>query len=198
MRSGIVFVATVTLLGCGDSVSPAGNGEQPPTVLQIAFMSERDGNAEIYIINSDGSGLTNLTNHAAIDAEPVWSPDGSKIAFQSRRDGNGDIWVMNADGSNQRQVTDLGGASFAPFFHPDGRRIIFSSNHADVQSGRDFNLFLVDLDGSNLTQVTTHGEFDGFPMFSPDGTKLVFAANRYGTVPGETNIFIVDWVEPDR
>ena len=79
MRSGIVFVATVTLFGWGHSVSPAGNGEQPPTVLQIAFTSDRDGNAEIYIINSDGSGLTKLTNHAALDAEPVWSLDGALV-----------------------------------------------------------------------------------------------------------------------
>ena len=104
---------------------------------------------------------------------------------------------MNADGSDQRQVTNLGGANFAPFFHPDGNRIIFSSNHEDPQS-RNFDLYLVNVDGSAPTRVTFDGDFDGFPMFSPDGTKLVFASNRYGSMPGETNIFIADWVENVR
>lgn len=108
-----------------------------------------------------------------------------------------EIWVMNADGSEQRQVTHLGGANFAPFFHPDGKRIIFASNHRDPHL-RNFDLYLIDVDGSDLTQVTTSGEFDSFPMFSPDGTKLVFASNRYGSVEGETNIFIADWVESDE
>ena len=53
----------------------------------------------------------------------------------------------------------------------------------------------INLDGTGLTQVTTSPEFDGFPMFSPDGRKLVFASNRNAAVPGETNIFVVEWVE---
>ena len=183
----------------------------------IVFTSMRDGDLDVYTMKVDGSEVKRLTSTLGYDGGPFFSPDGLLIVYRSGhpqteseradyrellaqnlvRPSRMEIWVMNADGSNQRQVTDLGGANFAPFFHPDGRRIIFASNHADPQ-GRDFDLFLVDLDGSNLTQVTTHGEFDGFPMFSPDGTKLVFAANRYGIVPGETNIFIADWVEPDR
>jgi len=91
-------------------------------------------------------------------------------------------------------VTKLGHANFAPFFHPDGRRIIFASNHATGE--RDFDLYLIGIDGTGLTQVTHYEDFDGFPMFSPDGTKLVFASNRYGSVAGETNIFIADWEEP--
>ena len=100
---------------------------------------------------------------------------------------------MNTDGSEQRRITDLGGANFAPYFHPDGERIIFASNFET--GGRDFNLYLIGVDGSGLTKVTTYDAFDGFPMFSPDGTKLVFASNRYGSVEGETNIFLADWIE---
>ena len=47
-------------------------------------------------------------------------------------------------------------------------------------------------------QVTTSGEFDSFPMFSPDAKQLVFASNRFGAVPGETNLFVADWVEPQE
>ena len=55
---------------------------------------------EIYVMNSDGSGVTRLTNDSAWDGMPSWSPDGARIAFVSYRDGNGEIYVMNTDGSN--------------------------------------------------------------------------------------------------
>ena len=74
------LLSVVLVLGAEES-SPA----QQEAVSQIAFVSERDGNSEIYVINSDGSGLTNLTNHPADDHAPAWSPDGSRIAFRSRR-----------------------------------------------------------------------------------------------------------------
>jgi Tol biopolymer transport system component len=105
-----------------------------------------------------------------------------------------EIWVANADGSDARQVTRLGAASFAPYFHPDGKRIIFASNQPDPRS-RSFDLYLVNLDGTGLERVTTSPEFDAFPMFSPDGTRLVFASNRHAAQPGETNIFVAEWVE---
>ncbi len=70
-----------------------------PDDIKIAFQSTRDGNDEIYIMNTDGSGQTNLTNNPAIDNLPTYSPDGIKIAFQSTRDGNDEIYIMNTDGS---------------------------------------------------------------------------------------------------
>ncbi len=179
----------------------------------IVFTSVMDGDLDIYTMNVDGTGLKRLTSTVGYDGGPFFSPDGSMIVYRSWhpssqeeidsyqallsdglvRPSRMEIWVMNSDGTEQRRVTDLGGANFAPFFHPDGRRIIFSSNFE--MGGRDFNLYLTGVDGSGLTKVTTYGEFDGFPMFSPDGTKLVFASNRYGSVEGETNIFIADWIE---
>ena len=65
----------------------------------IAFESNRDGNLEVYVTNPDGTGVTNLTNNAAADSFPAWSPDGSEIAFRSDRDGDSEIFVMNADGT---------------------------------------------------------------------------------------------------
>lgn len=189
------------------TLSPDGN--------TIVFTSAMDGDLDIYTMNTDGTGLKRLTDAVGYDGGPFYSPDGSQIVYRSWhpetdegkqefkqllgeglvRPSRMEIWVMNADGSDQRQVTDIGGANFAPFFHHDGKRIIFSSNHKDPR-GRNFDLFLIGVDGQGLTQVTTHGEFDGFPMFSPDGKTLVFASNRYGSVAGETNVFIADWVEP--
>ena len=180
----------------------------------IVFTSTRDGDLELYKMRLDGTGLTRLTDELGYDGGAFFSADGRRIVYRASRPatpaevadyqgllarrlvrpGKLELWVMNADGSDARQVTHIGAASFAPFFHPDGRRIIFSSNLADPR-GRNFDLYLVNDDGTGLERVTTEETFDGFPMFSPDGTKLVFASNRNASRPGETNVFIADWVE---
>jgi TolB protein len=185
-----------------------------PDGKKIVFTSMRDGDLDIYTMNVDGTDVRRLTNELGYDGGPFFSHDGSMIVYRAWHPNTPediadyrallaknlvrplqmDIWVMDSDGSHKRQVTDLGGASFAPYFHPDDRRIIFASNYRSPQS-RNFDLFLVNLDGSDLTQVTTDSTFDGFPMFSPDGKRLVFASDRNGSVSGETNIFIADWVE---
>ena len=111
-----------------------------------------------------------------------------------------EVWVMNADGTNKRQVTNLASASFAPFFTPDGKRLIFCTNFFDADRANrrrqpNFDLALINLDGTGIERVTFNETFDGFPMFSPDGKKLVFASNRNAAKPGDTNVFIADWID---
>ena len=181
---------------------------------RIVFTSVRDGDMEIYSMDGDGGDVRRLTDRQGPDGGPFFSADGSKIVFRGREIPDGEeyddykrlldqglwrptsleIFVMDADGSNLTQVTDLGGASFGPFFHPDGERIIFSSNWHNPE-GRNFDLFMVNIDGTEVEQITFNETFDGFPMFSPDGSQLVFASNRDSAAEGDTNVFIVDWVE---
>lgn len=189
-------------------------GTLSPDGTRIVFTSLRDGDLNIYTMNLDGSDLRQLTHTLGYDGGPFFSPDGKQIVYRAYHPATAqdsadyrdliaqnlvrptrmEIWVMNADGSNQHQVTNLGGANFAPYFHPDGRRILFASNYKNPRS-RNFDLYLINADGTGLEQVTTNADFDAFPMFSLDGTKLVWASNRHGAVPGETNIFVADWVE---
>ena len=105
-----------------------------------------------------------------------------------------DVYVADADGSNQVQVTDNGAANFGPFFHPSGEKIVFSSNYGDP-TGREFELWMINVDGTGLEQITFSAEFDGFPMFSPDGKYLLFGSTRNGAQPGDTNVFIAEWVD---
>ena len=77
-----------------------------PDGTKIAFVSTRDGNNEIYVMNANGSNPTNLTNHSASDLFPTWSPDGTKIAFVSGRDGNAEIYVIDTDGANPINITN--------------------------------------------------------------------------------------------
>jgi Tol biopolymer transport system component/subtilisin family serine protease len=78
-----------------------------PDGSKIVFQSNRDGQAEIYVMNSDGTAQTRLTNNSAADTAPAWSPDGTRILFTSLRDGpmSPALYVMNADGSGQTRVT---------------------------------------------------------------------------------------------
>ncbi|MCI0330975.1 MAG: hypothetical protein L0196_08545 [candidate division Zixibacteria bacterium] len=184
------------------------NGEK------IVFTSSRGGDLNIYTMNADGSDVKKLTEEIGYDGGPFFSYDGKKICYRAHhpKDSsekadyisllkNGlirpralEIFVMDADGKNKHQVTANGAANFGPYFFPDGKRIIFASNLHDPK-GRNFDLYMVGTDGKGLEQVTFNDTFDGFPMFSSNGKKLVFASNRNAKVPGETNIFIADWIE---
>ena len=143
---------------------------------KIAFTSYRDGNAEIYVMEPDGSNETRLTFNEASDAEPAWSPDGTRIAFESDRDGDSEIFVMNADGSEQTQLTfnSLGDAGAT--WSPDGNRIAFHSGGGGV----NFDVYVMDYDGSNILPLTSDPALDGFPNWSPDGSKVAFHSNRDG------------------
>src|SRR4030042_989106 len=91
-----------------------------PDGAKIAFLSNRDGNVEIYVMNADGSAQTNITNNEA--------PDSSKIAFVSNRDGNAEIYVMNADGSDQVNLTNSASLDWGPAWSPDGSQLVLVSD----------------------------------------------------------------------
>jgi len=134
---------------------------------------------EIYVMNADGTGQTNVTNYpAAPDDNPDWSPDGSKIAFESWRDGDWEIYVMNADGSGQTRLTTNPGTDGAPAWSPDGTKIAFTCAKICVMNA----------DGSGRTTVPNAQAADSDPTWSPDGTKIAFG----GTTTGDGEIFVMN------
>ena len=174
-----------------------GRPARSPDGRRVAFVSNRDCNAEIYAVNADGSDLTRLTNHDASDFSPVWSPDGQRIAFISDRDGdrsdfpvNEEIYVMNADGSDLTRLSNHDGRDGNPAWSPDARRIAFSSN-------RDGNgdIYAANADGTDLTRLTRHAAGDWGPTWSPDGRRIAFVSARDGDeryIPPNAEIYVMN------
>ncbi len=94
-------------MGNEQSLTNSGKDTAPsisPDGSQVTFMSSRNGNWDIFVINTDGSGLSKLTEDTAADGLPTWSPDGNAIAFVSNRGGPWAIWAMTANGTGIRQL----------------------------------------------------------------------------------------------
>jgi Tol biopolymer transport system component len=143
----------------------------PPGML--AFVSERDGNSEIYVMNTDGTGLLRLTHDPGVDADPAWSPDGKRIAFASDRAGNSDIYVMDADGANLARLTQTG-SNYSPAWSPDGNEIAFSSLR-----GGQTGIYVMSVDGdrANPRLVGFDRGANMHPAWSPDGEQIAFVSD---------------------
>ena len=89
-----------------------------PMGKALRFISDRDGDMDIFIMNLGDRSVKNITLNPAGDGDPAWSPDGSQIAFISDRDGNVEIYIMNADGSNIRRITNDPADDTKPAWQP--------------------------------------------------------------------------------
>jgi Tol biopolymer transport system component len=138
----------------------------------IVFCSQRTGITQIFAMNPDGTGQTNLTQNQQDSYDPCLSRDGTRITYELGGI-NGDIMIMNADGSGQTNLTQSVAFDCDPYFSPDGRKIVFTSDRDG-----DFEIYLMNSDGTgqtNLTRSPTTG--DRVPAFAPDGQNIVYASD---------------------
>ena len=140
---------------------------------RIAFVSNRDGNREIYVMNNEGGRKTRLTFDPADDIEPSWSHDDESIAFTSTRAGSRDIFVMSRDGSAQARLTTDPAADSAPDWSPIRRQIAFESNR-----NGNYEIYSMEDDGSRQTRLTFHAGDDVQPSWKPDATSIAFTSRR--------------------
>ena len=149
---------------------------------QIAFVSKREGNPEIYVMEADGRSQRNLTNNRDNDWWPSWSPDGKRIVFVSERDGNREIYVMDANGGNPQNLTNDRNEDWYPSWSPDGKRIAFMSlrdGHI-IDVAPTYEIYVMDADGGNPQNLTNNPNDDRYPSWSPDSERLVFVSQRPG------------------
>lgn len=151
-----------------------------PDGKQIAFVNLSFSYTQIYTMNGDGTGVTQVTYSNGHSMSPEWSPDGTKILFERFASiglENNGIFEMSLDGSNVRQLTS-GFHDSRPSWSPDGTRIAFIRLNADglTDKVRDVtSLFVMNSDGSSATALTSGLYEDANPAWSPDGRSIAFA-----------------------
>jgi TolB protein len=138
-----------------------------PDGTRIVFISERDGNRELYTVDSNGFNPRNLTNNPASDSAPSWSPDGTRIAFVSDRDGNLEVYTMSAaDGSGPARMTNTPSAAEAePVWSRDGKLAYTSSQNTFV------DLWVIDTTGAR--QLTINDRVRSL-VWSPDSKRIAY------------------------
>lgn len=194
----VLFCIGALLAACGGQPAsgPNATAQSASYSGRIVFTSDRDDDAEIYLVNADGSGLIRLTYNPAWDDSPVWSPGGERIAFRSDRDGNEELYVMTAPGHDGAidetvpiRLTYTPANERWPSWSPDGERIAFRSD-------RDGNseIYVMHADGSGQTRLTDNPAQDELPAWSPDGGRIAFVSDRDGNA--EIYVMNVDGSDP--
>jgi Tol biopolymer transport system component len=159
--------------------------------LAKKFKSDPSIMIDLYMMNADGSGVTQLTDTLGYDGGPFFSPDGKSICWRrfSENGVTAEIYTMDLPNGKAKKLTNLRAMSWAPYYHPSGEYLIFTTNRHGFAN---FELYLVDAKGqSNTVRVTNTDGFDGLPVFLPGGQRMAWTTNRTDT--GESQIFIGGW-----
>ncbi|HIE45326.1 MAG TPA: hypothetical protein EYP87_03955 [Flavobacteriaceae bacterium] len=161
---------------------------------------------DIFVADTKGNQIQQLTNTPGYDAEPTVSPKGDLIVFTSLRSGDLELYTMKIDGSDVKQVTNGLGYDGGAFFSPDGKKLIFRSSRpkteAEIKEYKDLlkvglvkptnmELYVCNVDGSELKKITDLGSANWAPFFHPSGKKIIFSTNhRNKTVP--FNLYMIN------
>ena len=146
------------LVGCGSDAD------------KITFVSEVDGDAEIYVIDPDSGEAVPLTDNHSSDTNPIWSPDGKDVAYVSDESGDLEINVVDDKGKLTRRLTYIPGDDRTPLWSPDGQDLAFLSN----QDGKA-EVYLMTADGGRAVRITAEEPDERIGDWSPDGVWLAFA-----------------------
>jgi len=158
---------------------------------QTLFEIDPASMIEIYRMNADGTGVTQLTDHLGYDGGPFFSPDGTHFCWRrfSEDGATAEIFTMPVAGGPEKQLTALGAMSWAPFYHPSSQYLVFTTNRHGFAN---FELYLVRADGQGEPVRATFTEgFDGLPVFLPDGNHIAWTSTRSDS--GRSQIFMAQW-----
>jgi Tol biopolymer transport system component len=205
---GVAVIAIVNPDGSGNETSLTSgvpgikglggqtNAAWSPDGTRIAYDSvvrSPDTRIQVFVMNADGSGQTQLTSNANYNEEPSWSPDGTKIAFVSRPGGEQPrIYVMNSDGSAQTRIMQTGSGG-SPTWSPDGTKIAFVNG-----SGRTDQIYVMSADGSHQTRLTKSKRDEDAPAWSPDGTKIAFERKEPRTEAYQVFVMKANGSKPEQ
>ncbi len=149
-----------------------------PDGTKIAFGSTRNGEAmDIYVVNRDGTGQRRLTNNAAVDNTPAWSPSGNLIAFTSYRSGSLQIYLMNPEGGAVNRVENNCSHCDRPTFAPGLSGLLLAYS---TQTGVGHDIELYDFSTRQARRLTSGQGTNESPSFAPNGRHVLFFTTRWG------------------
>jgi len=183
-----------------------GNVECPPEPgFERGYVWPIYASYDIFTANSDGSGITRITESSGYDAEATVGPNG-RVVFTSVRDGDLEIYSMNEDGSDVRRLTNRPGPDGGPFFSHDGQNIVFRGREIppgeelddyrslleqELWRPTELEIFVMDADGANLRQVTDLGGASFAPFWHPDNERIIFSSNWHNPGGRNFDLFMV-------
>jgi len=162
------------------------HGEKPIFTTKICFVSNRDGNDEIYMMDYDGANPTRVTFNKIKDYMPAWSPDQRTIAFTSYRGATAGLYLRNIYEGTETPVATKG-TSYSAAFSPDGKKLAFSSSMAE---DGNTDIFVMDLETRKIKRLTFNAATETAPSWSPTGREIAFTTDRLGT--GNPQIYVMD------
>ncbi|VTS06651.1 DPP IV N-terminal domain-containing protein [Tuwongella immobilis] len=176
-------------------------GSFSPDGKQIVFCSNRDGNLELYIMNSDGSQVRKLTNApGCYNGGPFFSPDGKKVIFRSDRKEKErlQLYVINTDGTGEKALTnDDQWIYWAPYWYRDSKHIIYTAaDHSNPMARPNYDLYWMNIETGKTARLTHAPGQDVLPVFSPDFKKIMWTSSRDGRSP--TQLYIADFTPPSE
>jgi len=158
-------------------------GEKPYFTSKIAFVSNRDGNDEIYMMDYDGQNQTRLTFNKTTDYMPAWSADGRKIAYTSYSSERAGLYILDIYEGNRIEVTSEG-TNYSPAFSPDGKKLAFCSTRDEGNP----EIYVATSDGKDIKRLTFNNAIDTAPSWSPTSREIAFTSDRGGS----PQIYIMD------
>lgn len=161
-----------------DDVVEAFLGVRGVSSTEIAFVSDRSGNKEIYVMKADGSAVRRATANRSINNFPNWAPDGEAIAYTSYRQGNRPLVFLSSRGKRRpgRVLTTDGRSQYRAVFDPTGTRLAVV-----ISNGGAAEIYSVGDDGGGLRRLTDSRAIEVSPSWSPDGSRIAFVSDRTGS-----------------
>ncbi len=143
---------------------------------KITFVSKQSGNKELYIMDSDGAGVRQITQDKSIALGPKFSPDGNRIAFTSYKSGYPDVWVIDLVKSTKRSIAYFPGVNSGAAFSPDGNTLALT-----LSKDGNTDLYTMPANGGNPTRIARTRGTEASPSWSPDGKEIVFVSDVRGS-----------------